>query len=74
MSTGKVVIGVLAGITAGIILGVLFAPAEGTETRKKIKAKGSDVLEDLKNKFNELLADIEVTPETPGEESHSEKK
>ena len=36
MSTGKVLLGVLAGAAAGALLGVLLAPHKGSVTRKKI--------------------------------------
>jgi gas vesicle protein len=41
----------LLGLTAGAILGILFAPAEGKETRKKI----AKYLEDLEEKGEEYL-------------------
>lgn len=41
----------LLGITVGAILGILFAPAEGKETRKKI----AKYLEDLEEKSEEFL-------------------
>ena len=40
MSTGKIVVGVLAGVAVGALLGVLFAPDKGSETRKKISKGG----------------------------------
>ena len=46
-TTGKVVIGMLAGAATGAILGVLFAPDKGTETRKKIAKKTKDVADDV---------------------------
>lgn len=55
MSTGKVLLGVTAGVAAGALLGVLFAPAKGSETRKNISKKGEDLVDELKEKFNNLL-------------------
>ena len=36
MESGKTAAGVLLGVGIGALLGILFAPAKGTETRKKI--------------------------------------
>ena len=69
MSTGKVVLGVLAGAAVGALLGVLFAPHKGTVTRKKIvrttgsyangvKEKVSDLLDDITEKFEQVKEDI----------------
>ena len=58
MNANKVVLGVLGGIAVGAIAGVLFAPAKGTETRKRIVKKGSDYSNDLKNKFEDLYGNI----------------
>ena len=58
MSTGKILLGVLAGVAAGALLGVLFAPAKGSDTRKKICKKGEDCADELKEKFNEFLDSI----------------
>lgn len=69
MSTGKVLIGVLAGVAAGALLGVLFAPDKGSETRKKISRKGSDTADDLKDKFDELLNSLAEKLEAAKEET-----
>jgi gas vesicle protein len=58
MNTGKVVIGVIAGVAAGAILGMLFAPDKGSETRNKIAKKTTDTSDDIKEKFEELLSSI----------------
>jgi len=58
MSTGKVLLGVLAGIAVGSLLGVLFAPDKGSVTRKKISQKSHDLKEELTEKFNEFLDDV----------------
>jgi gas vesicle protein len=58
MGKGNVVLGVLAGVAVGALLGVLFAPDKGSETRKKIAKKTSDGAEELKDKFEALLAGL----------------
>jgi gas vesicle protein len=55
MSTGKVLLGVLAGAAAGALLGVLLAPEKGSETRKKLAKTGEDYADALKEKFDELV-------------------
>jgi len=56
--TGKVLLGVLAGLAAGALLGILFAPDKGSETRKKVVKKGEDYAEGIKDKFNDLIDDL----------------
>jgi len=58
MSSGKVFLGVLAGVAAGALIGILFAPDKGSETRKKIVEKGEDYVDGLKEKLNDLVDDI----------------
>lgn len=58
MSSGKVLLGVLAGVAAGALLGVLFAPAKGTVTRRRVSRKGDDYVDDMKDKFNDFLEGI----------------
>ena len=56
MSSGKTLLGLVAGVAAGAILGILFAPEKGSVTRNQISQKGEDLLDNLKNKFDEFLA------------------
>lgn len=58
MSTGKVLLGVLAGVAAGALLGILFAPDKGASTRKKILDKGDAYADDLEEKFNDFIESI----------------
>ena len=55
MSSGKVVLGLLAGAAAGALAGILFAPAKGSRTRRRIMNKGENYADSLKNKLNDLL-------------------
>lgn len=58
MSTGKVVLGTVAGLAIGGILGVLFAPEKGSTTRKQIMDKGNDYADELKSKYKELANSV----------------
>ena len=50
MSAQKVIVGALAGLVAGVAIGVLTAPAEGSETRQRI----ADTADNLKKKLRQL--------------------
>lgn len=58
MSKGKIVLGVLAGIAAGTVLGVLIAPDKGSETRRKIKQKGENLVDGVKNSVTSMVDDV----------------
>jgi gas vesicle protein len=45
---------ILVGFTAGLLVGLLFAPAKGSDTRENLSRKGRD----LKDKFNDLVDSI----------------
>lgn len=55
MSTGKIVLGTLAGLAVGAIAGILFAPEKGSKTRRKIMHKSEDYMDDMKSKFDDIL-------------------
>ena len=58
MDSGKVVIGVVAGMAVGAILGVLFAPHKGTDTRDMISSKSTDTINDLKLKVSSVMDSV----------------
>ena len=70
INNGKLVGAVLLGAAIGGILGVLFAPDKGTETRKKILAKGGDLRDSIKDKFTGLMDNVEEMEEEVEEKIH----
>lgn len=51
MSMIKIAGSFLVGLAAGAAIGILMAPAKGSETRRKIAEKGEDLVDALKTKF-----------------------
>jgi gas vesicle protein len=58
MDAIKVTLGVFAGIAIGALGGVLFAPAKGSSTRRRIIHKGEEYSDDLKEKLEDLFDTI----------------
>lgn len=54
-NTGKLIGVLLLGAAIGGALGILFAPDKGSETRKKLLAKGGDLSDEMKEKLNNFL-------------------
>lgn len=69
MSSGKVLLGVLAGVAVGATLGILFAPDKGSNTRKKISQKSDAYADELGEKFNEFIDSITKKFEAMKEEA-----
>lgn len=62
-SSGETILAFLLGGMIGAAIGILFAPASGRETRKKIR----DLVEDLESGAEDFIANI-------NEKVHDEKK
>jgi gas vesicle protein len=58
MSTGKVVLGAVAGLAIGAIGGILFAPEKGSTTRRQIMDKGDEYVDGVKSKLNNVRDSI----------------
>ena len=58
MTTGKAVLGILAGTAIGAGLGILFAPDSGRNTRKKISSRGQEYVDGLSGQFNKMASSI----------------
>ena len=61
---GKVLGALVVGAVVGGALGILFAPDKGSETRKKILAKGDDLTDAIKEKFEGFLDEVKKEVET----------
>ncbi len=57
-NTINVIGALLIGAAIGGTLGILFAPAKGSDTRKKISRKGEDIKDAVKEKLDEFLDSI----------------
>ena len=59
MKNTDVFVGVLSGLAVGALLGVLFAPDKGSNTRREIAQKGTDLTDNLKGSFSDFIASVE---------------
>lgn len=74
----KILLAGLAGLAAGVAIGVLFAPARGSKTRKRIK-KGIEELtrddgKNLSEKLNSFSSIFSGTDEDKETDESSAKK
>ena len=64
MTTGKVLLGVLAGIAVGTVIGAILAPPKSGRLRKIISRESDDLADAINDKiderFEELLKKISV--------------
>lgn len=63
MKNNNLLLGILGGVAIGATLGILFAPAKGSDTRKKIAEKGSDLKENFKDSLSKLSEKISKSVE-----------
>lgn len=54
----KVLLGALVGVTVGTLAGILFAPAKGSKTRKRIVNKVDNYKNDFKSKIEDFANSI----------------
>ena len=61
MKNNTLAIGLLGGLAIGTALGILFAPAKGSETRKKIADKSTDLKDIVVDSSGKLTNKIAQT-------------
>jgi gas vesicle protein len=54
----KAILGLLAGAGAGFLAAILFAPAGGSETRKKIAESMDSIADSIKEAFSEFVDEV----------------
>jgi gas vesicle protein len=69
-NNGKLIGALLVGAAIGGALGILFAPNKGSETRKKLAAKGEDLTDSIKEKFSELTENDKKESENHKAKAH----
>ena len=58
MKRGKVLLGILGGVAAGALLGILLAPDKGVKTRRKLIKRGEGYVDDVKERFSDMIDDV----------------
>ena len=49
---------IIIAFASGVVVGLLFAPAKGSKTRKRIVNKGAGYAKDVKEKFDKVTKDF----------------
>lgn len=60
MKIGKLFCSLLLASSAGFAIGLLTAPDRGSQTRKKIRQKAANILEDEIIGYNRMLCDVKT--------------
>jgi gas vesicle protein len=59
MSFQKVLIGTLSGLVAGVAIGLLTAPAKGSETREKIADTAGSIKRKIRRMRNQTMSELD---------------
>lgn len=71
MESNKVVVGVVAGVAIGALMGILFAPAKGSKTRKRVIQKATAFKEELQSKMEDLVDGVSDQYDSLVAEAHN---
>ncbi len=73
-NNAKLIGALVIGTAIGGLLGVLFAPRKGSETRKNIMAKGTDLSDAVKDKLHDFVGQVKREAETVKEKANEYMK
>jgi gas vesicle protein len=59
-SSSKVLFAGIAGLAAGVAVGLLFAPAKGSKTRKRLKKKIMNLADIIEDDFSDKLGALKT--------------
>jgi gas vesicle protein len=71
-SSSKVLLAGITGLVAGIAIGLLFAPAKGSKTRKRLKKRIMSLAETIEDDVNDKLGALKSV--FAGEEEEDEEE
>ena len=71
-NSGKILIALSTGVALGAVLGILFAPAKGSETRQKISDTANDLREKVKGMTDTVANKYKAA--TDGRTSHEKMR
>ncbi|HEV7350507.1 YtxH domain-containing protein [Telluribacter sp.] len=74
MTNSKVFWGIVTAAAAGAVIGMLFAPEEGTQTRKKIKRSANDWATDMLDTLEQSKNKVRDATSRLSNESHDMKE
>ena len=59
-TSSKVLLAGIAGLAAGVAIGLLFAPAKGSKTRKRLKKKILNLADIIEDDFSDKLGALKT--------------
>jgi gas vesicle protein len=71
MESVKILAGVFIGAAVGAAVGVLFSPAKGATTRRKLKRRGQDFVDEIEDNLSEFYDDVSKSYSSVMDEAQS---
>ncbi|MCC5926882.1 MAG: YtxH domain-containing protein [Bacteroidetes bacterium] len=71
MENAKIFAGALVGAAIGAALGVLFSPAKGSTTRRRLKRRGQDFVDEVEDNLSEFYDEVSKSYSTVLDEAQA---